>query len=514
MTRVRLPGSSTMGEKKKISVVVTVAALAVMAMCCLLVISIFLPEEVRNKQPVVSGPDLKAQRDTEAVRSSVNAPHRAHFDEGTEDGSRRPLDTESTPVGNEPALEHREDSEPDNPKDVDTKATHPESTLRWQPPPLKWAPGAVFHESTEPTDTTETAKGASNEQPMGTVDLIVSVWDIDTSSIVESAFVETLDSQSVLRAAVWIGDPVNGGSRSNRIRLQGTEDNNYLLRATSGNKVGFSSVGTAEGSSYTGSAVTKTTTDDGTRCEIRVRVFVSSPGDRQKGFRLRVLNADESPLSGTSMSLGRSIVGQTDVDGYASVPDWSKGGFADLLLCIHHPGMVPVFRHFSELELDSMTTVTLRASELELRFTNFLPQGTSWRNFHEPSLEEVGLGVFYDGQDPEGALSEPVVQWNPGRHRFRTDNIALLEEAIGEKVPVSKFESYAFWYALQWSYDEATGEWRVIVPHAGQFAFAIAIARRPGTWGGSERTRKMMYPGFIIDATDPSNPSARLVYPQ
>ncbi|MCA8918048.1 MAG: hypothetical protein KDB32_03140 [Planctomycetes bacterium] len=509
-----------MGEKKKISVVVTVAALAVMAVCCLLVISIFLPEEVRNKQPVVSGPDLKAQRDTEAVRSSVNAPHRAHFDEGTEDGSRRPLDTESTPVGNEPALEHREDSEPDDPKEVDATATLPESTLRWQPPQLDWSPGAVFHEPTVPTDTTETAKGASNEQPMGTVDLLVSVWDIETTSLVRSAFVEVLDSQSVLRAAVWIGDPVNGDYGGNRIRLIGSKDDNYLLRATSGNKVGFASVGTAVGSRFAGTAVSRMANEDGERFEISVRLFVSSPEDRQHGPQLRVLDSDDSPLAGTSLYLGQSIVGQTDVDGIAHVPEWGKGGFGETLLCIHHPGLVPVFRHSDELAHDTVTTVTLRAPELELRFTNFLSQGTSWRSFRDshtgfsPDLNDVGLGVFAEGEDPEQVLSKPVVEWNPGRHSFRTDNISLLENVLGEKVHGSKVKAYRSWYALQWSCDEATGEWRVIVPHAGQFAFAIAIARRPGTWGGSERTRKMMYPGFIIDATDPSNPSARLVYPQ
>lgn len=100
--------------------------------------------------------------------------------------------------------------------------------------------------------------------------------------------------------------------------------------------------------------------------------------------------------------------------------------------------------------------------------------------------------------------------WVLNGWRQSSELLDKVRQGVGNDAP----GTYVEWYARKWSYEPGTGMWTVVVPHPGVFVYAVKLELQYFTDNrGKPAQADLMSPGLHIDARDPANPKAQIIWP-
>ncbi len=437
--------------------------------------------------------------------------------------------------------------------------------IRWHPVGLNWVPIESYPkpdnapEATEPWRTPKGEASWLDEWPPNSLGIEVSLRDALTGNILSnevpkpSSRIDVIDSNGKLR--------VSGreyGPHCHYV-ITAPSNLNYLVRAQTDTQIGYCVFGFGSGALAFGgeNVVMGLTVSSQRRCLVRCVILMASAADRAAGAQIKVTDPGGKPLSGTLAYLGRAILGQANEDGIISIPipDFSKipetaasssngagspkqpelphplrqlWNTKNGALAISYPGKVPLFIPIDKLLPHTVRIVPLLADELVVTFSLRLPAGTP---INEPKSSRYGRvtsndwGHFDRSVLPVGVKLREVLDasqwktaaWPYGKNSVGSglghptgNNTTELEAVIG--TPFERWMDYDRWYSNQWTHDEASGDWKVIIPHKGRFIITINEERREIWRNTTKYLEFMMYPGLFLDATDPTSPKFELIY--
>lgn len=376
----------------------------------------------------------------------------------------------------------------------------------WRPPEFSWdVAKGLFDESVIPVVTRQPDADTSfNESayPDHSLALEVTALDATTGEYVWDFEAEVVDDlgAALVRATIT-------GRHRFLLSFDGTRK--FVIRVVKGDKLGLSVLTINSNMSLYGDGHTVYGPDvhGANKWSAQVEVVLANDTRRTAGHAVHVRDADGGPLAGTiGYMCSNNVLGQTDHNGRMLFPVWHDRIWSGSITIVH-PGYVPVFLDAADLKPGMSTTVVLRAEEYVVEFYLMQPP----ERIHSLRHWDCNRAVFAPDEEPRRALA--TSEWGGWvierlGYYAREGARAVLAEVIGYPVSPAIGELYDRWYSRQWSYDELTGMWRIVIPHTGRFLIALDLKILPG------KTIYNIHPGMLIDATDPDNPTVELVFPE
>ncbi len=485
-------------------------------------------------------PDRARGNEAELAGSNSAAPANRHGKEANASRRTNKSEPENRPVNQPTNSSDGKVPGEDPPQNPPPKK--PTQPLKWMPRSVSWdpekslVPEGILPDVSAPARTSvDQPENPTdpNKMPENTLYLEVEALDAVSGKKLAPVRIEVVDDTGRLRVAATIsGDKrLMRGGRVFLLKYEGPRT--FLLRAQHEDKVGFAVFGTGPGgyvSTHTGTLAIDE--GPGNRARFKVRVLLSSQSDREVNrTSVRVLDGANRPLEGATILLHAELLALTDASGIASfaMPNLSSADHEVLSywtgpLTVHYPGKVPVFVPVNEFVPGGNLDLVLRADEFVLEFALKLPNGALPEH---PRLggefsRYVDRGIFDARCNPKEVLAQlhweiERLHYHTGGTTYTTDNMVALVAATGRPAQESEIgvhNYYDYWYAGQWKYNDETTKWHVVIPHRGRFVIAINLQKRDDRHpGGDLAPFIMMYPGLYIDATDPENPKAELIYP-
>lgn len=320
----------------------------------------------------------------------------------------------------------------------------------------------------------------------------------------------------------WRGDEGTKASADPVFLLPYPEDDWFVVRLTKASRVGIATFGTTPFTlfaDYPGNI--RTYVSPGRRFCIELHIDIQD--HRRARDTVRVLDREGAPLAGAVLSCGHSVLGQSDERGMirfsppvpGELQQYMYDAWQRSILRVSCPGKVPAFIKASDLKPGETLTVTLPADEIVISFY-LLHAG-----FEDPQRWEGHTG--YGEQSRFGVLP----YWRTGAGEGGMDLLRQREwrlsgwwqsgelmEGVRSGGDAAIPGRYSYWYARKWSYEPGTGMWTIVVPHPGVFVYALKLERQSFTdMQGKPAQADLMSPGLHIDARDPANPKAQIIWP-
>lgn len=404
-----------------------------------------------------------------------------------------------------------------------------ENRVTWQVPRLSWdsAHNIGSKSGLPEANAASTDVDSPYNWPSDTLEFVIYALDAVSGERVEPFEVRIVDDHGRLRVAATVDEkkPVR-----RRFRINYRKDTTFLIQVIAGSRVGYAALGTSCGSPQCGDNILSY---GERRFVVTVNVLVSDHRTTLKKGTLRVLDKEGSPLGGAVVYLLKqgNIIGQSDANGVISVPMPDLASATEHVqylwsgvLVVSSPGYVPVFLRTEGVFGESATRdVILRGREFIVEFYLKLPSqvsiGPTKSSQHPTGTHD--RRVFAPAEDPVQSMRD--ANWSLSRMQaYRRDpkwgehgydNTRALEAAVGQSW--QEWWEYDRWYTRQWNYDPETGMWQVVLPHPCKLVLFINEEQRTYYDEATKQEYRdwMMYPGILIDATDPANPHVELIYP-